>query len=77
MEKINSSERHTLVATFLEKDLGVNISPNMKFDEHISLITIKANRILGQLKRTFKFWTVNTFKTLYTAFIRPHLEYAA
>ena len=33
--------------------------------------------MLGQLKRTFRFWTIATFRTLYCAFVRPHLEYAA
>ena len=77
MSKGDPPERHILAVTALERDLGVNISSNMKFDDHISLITIKNNRILGQLKRIFKFWSVHTFEILYTAFIRPHLEYAA
>lgn len=74
LSKGDPPERHILAVTALERDLGVNISSNMKFDDHISLITVKANRILGQLKRTFKFWTVHTFKILYTAFIGPHLS---
>ncbi len=28
-------------------------------------------------KRTFRFWTIATCRTLYCAFVRPHLEYAA
>ena len=32
---------------------------------------------MGQLKRTFRFWTKSTFKTIFSAFVRPHLEYAA
>jgi len=33
--------------------------------------------MLGQLKRTFRFWSIATFRALYCAFVRPHLEYAA
>ena len=29
------------------------------------------------LKRTFINWNVDTLKTLYTSFVRPHLEYAS
>jgi hypothetical protein len=71
------TSRHILNSTTSEKDLGVNLSSDMNFDQHISQITLKANRILGQLKRTFKYWTMPSFKTLYTAFVRPHLEYAS
>jgi len=39
--------------------------------EIISLI------FLGQLRRTFRFWTIDTCKTLYCAYVRPHLEYAS
>jgi len=60
-----------------EKDLGVTLSRNMKFSTHIRIQTKKATAILGQLKRTFKFWTIATCRTLYCAFVRPHLEYAA
>ena len=32
---------------------------------------------LGNLKRNFKHWTPQNFKTLYTIFVRPHLEFCA
>ena len=37
----------------------------------------KACQILGKLKRTFRYWDSMTFKTLYSAYVRPHLEYCA
>ena len=33
--------------------------------------------IFFTLRRTFKYWTPYIFRILYTAFVRPHLEYAA
>jgi ribonuclease P/MRP protein subunit RPP40 len=60
-----------------EKDLGVTLSRNLKFSTHIRIQANKATAILGQLKRTFRFWTIATCRTLYCAFVRPHLEYAA
>ena len=63
--------------TETEKDLGVLFTSNLKFSNHIRTQSNKATSILGQLKRTFRFWTIYTFKIMYSAFIRPHLEYAA
>ena len=60
-----------------EKDLGVTLSRNLKFSTHIRIQANKATAILGQLKRTFRYWTIDTCRTLYCAFVRPHLEYAA
>lgn len=49
----------------------------MKFDTHVSLAVNKASFVLGQLKRTFQYWTMKNFLVLYTTYVRPHLEYAA
>ena len=60
-----------------EKDLGVTFSSNLKFSAHVKTQANRASAILGQLKRTFRFWTIETCRNLYCAFVRPHLEYAA
>jgi len=60
-----------------EKDLGVTFSRNLKFSNHIKIQVNKATGILGQLKRSFRYWTLDTCRTLYCAYVRPHLEYAA
>ena len=70
-------KRHNIVATSKEKDLGIVFSNNLKFGDHISQATLKANVMIGKLKRTFKTWNVKTFKILYSSYVRPHLEYAA
>ena len=70
----DSSNRHALAETTMERDLVVLISNNLKFDQQSKHAAAK---VLGQLKRTFKYWTPTTFKTLFTAYVRPHLEYAA
>ena len=77
METIDPLTRHTLAITTEEKDLGVTVTNNLKFDKHVSLAVAKANSVLGQLKRTFINWNIKTFLVLYTSFVRPHLEYAA
>ena len=59
-----------------EKDLGVVIDSDISFDEHISAKVYKANAIVGLIRRSFSYLDPDTFRKLYTAFVRPHLEYA-
>ena len=60
---------------FEEKDLGILIDSNLRFEEHISSKVNKANAIMGLIRRTFTFLDCKLFKKLYTTFVRPHLEY--
>ena len=76
MDNSDATSRHTLAVSCNEKDLGVHISNNLKFDVHINSSVTQANRKMGQLKRSFKYWTPKTFNKLYSAYIRPNLEYA-
>ena len=77
MAKNDSLDRHILAETMIERDLGVLISNTLKFDQQVKHAAAKATQVLGQLKRTFRNWTPTTFRTLFTAYVRPHLEYAA
>ena len=61
---------------FEETDLGVTIDSELRFEEHISKKVNKANSIAGLIRRSFAHLDGNLFKQLYTAFVRPHLEYA-
>ena len=61
---------------FEEKDLGVIIDMELTFEEHITAKVKKANQIMGLIRRTFSYLEKDTFKRLYTTFVRPHLEYA-
>lgn len=60
---------------FDEKDLGVTIDSELKFDEHISRKVRVSNAIVGQIRRSFSYLDCDTFRRIYTAFVRPHLEY--
>ena len=53
MESANKLERHTLQETIVEKDLGVYISNNLKWNIQVEHSVQKANAVLGALKRTF------------------------
>ena len=48
----------------------------LTFDEHIATKIKKANQMMGLIRRTFSFLDGDTFKKLYTSFVRPHIEYA-
>ena len=80
-ENIIHAERHNicnkeLEHMFEEKDLGVIIDSEPSFSEHISSKVGIANAIVGLDRRSFSFMNGTSFKKLYTAFVRPHLEYA-
>jgi hypothetical protein len=72
-----SGSRLELAKTNSEKDLGVVLNNKLKWNDHIDQSILKANAALGMLKRTFKFWNCKIFKQLYTAMVRPHLEYCS
>ena len=60
-----------------EQDLGVLFTPNLKFSEHISKITHKANCVVGIIKRSFSCLDKAMFRTLYVTMVCPRLEYAS
>ena len=60
---------------FDEKDLGVTIDSELRFEEHIARKVRIANAIVGQMRRSFSYLDCDTFKRIFTAFVRPHLEY--
>jgi len=59
-----------------EKDVGVFIDEKLSFERHMSEKINKANSVLGAIRRSFEYLDKDTFKKLYTALVRPHLEYA-
>jgi hypothetical protein len=60
-----------------EKDIGVTVDNHLEFNKHIQLQVNKANSIVGLIKRSFTFLDNRSFKLLFQALVRPHLEYAA
>ena len=79
-ENIKYAHRYTVCNNELEhvpdeKDLGVTIDSELKFEEHISRKIRIANGIVGQIRRSFSYLDCETFRRIYIAFVRPHLEY--
>ena len=67
--------RQELEYVFEQKDLGVILDAELKFDEHISVKVKKANAIAGLIRRIFSYLDGPRFKKLFITFARPHLEY--
>jgi hypothetical protein len=66
-----------LAKTTQERDLGITITNDIKWHTQAKIAANKATRAMGMLKRTFKHWDIQSFKTLYCSTVRPHLEYAS
>jgi hypothetical protein len=77
MKSADSDSRLTLEQITSEKDLGVYFSSDLKWRTHCQHSAAKATAVLGQLRQAFHAWNTQSFKTLYSAFVRPHLEYAS
>ena len=60
-------------------DLGISVSGNCTWTSHIEQMCSKANRVLGLVKRPCgrDIRDVQTRKLLYTALVRPLLEYSS
>jgi len=59
-----------------EKDLGVNISSNLKPTRQCQLAYAKASKALGLIARTISYKSVDVLLRLYKSLVRPHLEYS-
>ena len=60
-----------------EKDLGVQISSNLKPSQHCREIARKAKGILKQITKAFHFRDRFIFLNLYKRYVRVHLEYSS
>ena len=72
---IQDGTRVEIETTHLEKDIGVYVDDQLKFDQHIETKCKQANKILGMVRRSFTFINKDIMRQLYIALIRPILEY--
>ena len=59
-----------------EKDIGIIVDDQLKFENHIQEKVNKANNIMGLIRRTFMHLDEGIFSKLFKVLVRPHLEYA-
>ena len=71
-----SLDNQALENVQLAKYLGITISDNMDWGQHISEISSKATKTLGFLRRNFAFAHKSTKEVAYKTLVRPKLEYA-
>jgi hypothetical protein len=57
--------------------LGILINDKLKWRDQVIQVKSRAMASLGQLKRTFTYWDIDGFRTLFTTYVRPHLEYCS
>lgn len=68
--------RSPLPRTSLMNDLGVIFDSELRFNEHISLITAKAFKMAGFImRRCWEFSNIEVLMSLYFSLVRSHLEY--
>ena len=59
------------------KYLGVTLSEDLSWSNHINTITKKANQTLGFIKRNIRVHNKDLKSTAYKTLVRPQLEYAS
>jgi hypothetical protein len=62
--------------TNVQKDLGVVISSDLKWNQHVSMVSAKANKVLGYIKRSsLDIRNEKTRLALYKTMVRSQLAY--
>ena len=75
MVETSGENRVKLEPTTEETDLGVIVDKDLTFTKHITSKVNKANRLVGLIRRSFSYLDKDSMRTLFTAIVRPHLEF--
>jgi hypothetical protein len=67
--------RNNIKSTNSETDLGIHVDNKLLFSKHTSMQVNKAIRMVFLIKRSFSYLNSFCFKRLFSALVRPYLEY--
>ena len=71
----NGGKDITMGETTNERDLGVQIDHDLKFDQQVEMVANNANKMLGLIRRSYTYLDEPTIKKQYTSLVIPILEY--
>ena len=74
--KLEDDEINQIEKTELERDLGILISNDLKWENQVNKAAKTANSVIAQIKNSFTYFDSSLVKLLYVSLVRPHLEYA-
>lgn len=69
-------EQTQILSVTKQKDLGITISSDLKWETHITQMCKKANSMIYLIQRSFKDLSKEMILKLYRSYVRPKLEYA-
>ena len=77
-KKFNYEMNGTIIqSSDQEKDLGILVSRDGKFNSHVDMVASKANRCAGMIRRNFVTRNPRTMEKLFRTYINPILNYGS
>ena len=67
---------HIIESTLIERDIGINLTNDLKWASQIEKTVKAAKAIIAQLRNSFSYFDAELVRLLYVSLIRPHFEYA-
>ena len=58
-----------------QKHLGICHDAQLTFEEYVKVITTKVNKTIGLIRKLQNILPKPTLMTIYTAFLKPHIDY--
>lgn len=67
---------NNITKTSTEKDIGIVTGEKLIFSDHLAEKMNKVTKLVGLIRGTYAHLDPQVFNGLYTAIVRPHIEYA-